>query len=232
MLDALVIKKRRDYTVEVALRLGPGEAVGLFGASGTGKSTVLSCLAGIETPDDGYIKLGDLQLFPPSLPLHHRPLGYLTQEPNLFPHLTVKQNVCFGVSGLNHGEQSRWIAELKDRLGLTPFWNASAARVSGGQARRVALARMLVRRPPLVLLDEPFGGLDRQIVRELIGDLLGWSRDLGFSMIAIDHQADILERICPRALVLEKGKVVQEGTWEELHSSPATPLLRSLLEPV
>jgi ABC-type sulfate/molybdate transport systems ATPase subunit len=232
MLEARIIKKRREYTVDVSLRLARGEALGLFGASGTGKSTVLSCLAGIEAPDDGYIKLGELQLFPPSLPLHHRPLGYLTQDPNLFPHLTVKENVCFGLSGPGGSEQTGWVERLRDRLGLTQFWNASAARVSGGQARRVALARMLVRRPPLILLDEPFAGLDRQIVRELIGDLLAWSRDLGFSIIAIDHQADILERICPRALVLEKGRVVQEGAWEELHGSPATPLLKSLLEPV
>jgi ABC-type sulfate/molybdate transport systems ATPase subunit len=146
--------------------------------------------------------------------------------------MRVRENVFFGLPRLSTKEQAHWVALLRDRLGLGPIWNASAARVSGGQARRVALARMLVRRPPLILLDEPFAGLDRQIVRELIGDLLAWSRDLGFSMIAIDHQADILERLCPRALVLEKGRVVQEGAWEELHSSPATPLLKSLLEPV
>jgi molybdate transport system ATP-binding protein len=231
VLEARVIKRRREYTVDVSLRVERGEAVGLFGASGTGKSTVLSCLAGVEQPDDGYVRLGELQLFPPAMPLYRRPLGYLTQDPSLFPHLSVRENVCFGVEAGN-GEQARWIEVLRDRLHLEPLWNASAARVSGGQARRVALARMLARRPPLVLLDEPFAGLDRQIVRELIEDLLAWSRDLGFSMIAIDHQADILKRLCPRALVLESGKVVQEGGWDELCAAPATPLLRSLLAPV
>jgi peptide/nickel transport system ATP-binding protein len=110
------------------------------------------------------------------------------------------------------------------------MWNAPASLISGGQARRVSLARMLARRPPLILLDEPFAGLDRQLVRELIDDLLGWSRSIGFSMIAVDHQAEVLRRLCPQqVMVLEDGKIVQQGAWQELYASPATPLLRSLL---
>jgi ABC-type sulfate/molybdate transport systems ATPase subunit len=221
--------------VDVALELEPGASIGLFGASGTGKSTALACIAGIEDPDKGYVKLGHLDFFPPSLPLHRRPVGYLTQEPGLFPHLTVGENVCFGVGGERaaSGDQAAWIETLRDRLQLGPLWQASAALISGGQARRVSLARMLARKPSLVLLDEPFAGLDRGLVRELIDDLTSWSRSLGFSMIAVDHQAEVLTRLCPqRAIVLEHGKVVQSGTWEELRSAPATPLLRSLLAPL
>jgi peptide/nickel transport system ATP-binding protein len=126
-----------------------------------------------------------------------------------------------------------WIETLKQRLQLAPLWNAGAARISGGQARRVGLARMLARRPPLVLLDEPFAGLDRQSVRELIDDLNLWRRSEGFTLIAVDHQAEVLERLCPeQVMVMEAGRVVQHGSWEELVSSPATPLLRSLLEPL
>ncbi len=217
-------------TVDVALSLEPGDSLGLFGGSGAGKSTVLACIAGIEEPDDGFVKLNNLQLFPPSLPLHRRPLGYLTQDANLFPHLTVSENVTFGV---NKGDQDKWIETLRDHLKLGPLWSAPAARISGGQARRVSLARMLARKPPLVLLDEPFAGLDRQSIRELIDDLLRWSQTIGFSMIAVDHQADVLQRLCPhRALVLEHGTIVQQGTWSELYSAPATPLLRSLLSPI
>jgi peptide/nickel transport system ATP-binding protein len=105
--------------------------------------------------------------------------------------------------------------------------------ISGGQARRVSLARRLARKPPLVLLDEPFAGLDRQLVRELIDDLIFWSQTMGFSMIAVDHQAEVLQRLCPRrAIVLEQARIVQQGTWDELYRSPATPLLRSLLAPI
>jgi ABC-type sulfate/molybdate transport systems ATPase subunit len=83
------------------------------------------------------------------------------------------------------------------------------------------------------LLDEPFAGLDRQLVRELIDDLIFWNQTMGFSMIAVDHQVEVLKRLCPQqAIVLERGKIVQQGTWDELYSAPATPLLRSLLAPI
>jgi len=232
MLKVQLTKKRREFSVQVSLELDQGGSLALFGASGAGKSTVLACIAGIEDPDDGFIRLGELQIFPPSLPLHRRPLGYLTQEPHLFPHLSVRENVMFGISGNHAGEseQLRWINTLRDRLRLAPLWEAPAACVSGGQGRRVALARALARRPPLLLLDEPFAGLDRRLVRELIEDLAMWRQMLGFSIIAVDHQAEVLQRLCPeRAIVLESGQVVQQGTWQELYQSPATPALRSLL---
>jgi ABC-type sulfate/molybdate transport systems ATPase subunit len=222
-------------TVDVSLELESGDALGLFGGSGAGKTTVLACIAGIEEPDEGLVELDDLRLFPPSLPLHRRPLGYLTQEANLFPHLTVSENVRFGVrkGTAPDAEHDHWIETLREHLRLGPLWSAPASRISGGQARRVSLARMLARKPPLVLLDEPFVGLDRQSVRELIDDLVLWRQTLGFSMIAVDHQAEVLQRLCPRgAIVLEGGRVVQRGTWNELYGAPATPLLRSLLAPI
>jgi ABC-type sulfate/molybdate transport systems ATPase subunit len=235
MLKAHIIKKRRDLQVDVTLELEPGSAVGLFGASGAGKSTVLACIAGIEQPDDGFVQLNGLQLFPPSLPLHRRAIGYMTQEPGLFPHLSVSENIHFGIAKAlaATAQQQQWIATLRNRLQLDPLWHAPAALISGGQARRVALARMLARKPPLVLLDEPFAGLDRQLVRELIDDLIFWGRQIGFSMIAVDHQAEVLKRLCPQqAIVLGQGKIVQRGCWNELYRAPATPLLQSLLAPL
>ena len=199
------------------------------------RSTALSCIAGIEEPDSGYVRLGNLTFFPPSLPLHKRPIGYLTQDPDLFPHLSVGKNVTFGLLEplAQDNERIRWIETLRDRLQLEPFWHASAASISGGQARRVALARMLARKPQLVLLDEPFAGLDRQLVREPIDDLVFWNRTLGFSMIAVDHQAEVLKRLCPeQVIVIEDGQAVQSGSWDELYGNPATPLLRSLLDPL
>jgi len=92
---------------------------------------------------------------------------------------------------------------------------------------------MLARRPQLVLLDEPFTGLDRQLVRELIEDLVFCSKSLGFTMIAVDHQAEVLKRLCPEQVIaIEDGKIVQRGRWDELYRAPATPLLRSLLGPL
>src|ERR1700683_1798730 len=120
MLDAHIVKARRAFTVDVRVRLRPGERLGLFGASGAGKSTILSCLAGIETPDAGEISFGDLRLFPPTLPLYRRPLAYLTQSDWLFPHLSVAENVRFGLQ--NHAREGakKWIEELVERLDLSP----------------------------------------------------------------------------------------------------------------
>ena len=235
MLKAHIIKRRRDLEVDVLIELEAGSAIGLFGASGAGKSTVLACIAGIEQPDAGYVEMNGLTFFPPPLSLHKRSIGYLTQEPGLFPHLSVSKNICFGIPMKHRLEKQTvdWLATLRDRLQLGPLWNAPASLISGGQARRVSLARMLARKPPLVLLDEPFAGLDRGLVRELIDDLLFWSQTVGFSIIAVDHQAEVLRRLCPqRAIVLEQGKNVQQGTWEELCRNPASPLLRSLLAPL
>lgn len=232
MLDAHVVKARSRFTVDVSIQVAPGEACGLFGASGVGKSTILACIAGAEEPDGGHVSLGNVALFPPPLPLHRRPVGYLTQDANLFPHLGVAQNVRFGLrNGICDASES-WIAELRDRLQIGPIWQESAQGISGGQARRVALARMLARKPRLVLLDEPFSGLDRRLVRELLTTIAQWQQTLGFTMLAVDHEPEVLERLCSRTIAIEDGRVVQDASWGELRAKPATPLLAQLLAPL
>ncbi len=240
MLSAHLVKHRRHFTVDMRLELAPGQALALFGSSGAGKSTVLACLAGLERPDAGCVRMGEACWFTTAgrganRPLHRRDVGLLTQQPGLFPHLRVGENVLFGVSQamLGDGAQRRWMETLRERLALGPLWEAPARSVSGGQARRVALARMLARRPRLVLLDEPFAGLDRPLVRALLHDLAEWRAELGFSVIAVDHQPEVLRQLCPdRVIAMEAGRVVQEGAWETLYRAPATALLRSQLAPL
>jgi ABC-type sulfate/molybdate transport systems ATPase subunit len=232
VLDAHVVKRRDHFTVDVTLQVAAGEAYGLFGPSGAGKSTVLACIAGAETPDDGAVRVDELTLFPPPLALHRRPIGYLTQNASLFPHLDVAQNVGFGLTNGAAETSADWVAELRERLQISPIWHQPAHAISGGQARRVALARMLARKPRLVLLDEPFSGLDRHLVRELIASLAEWHALLKFALVVVDHDVEVLERICPRTLAIEDGRVVQQGTWAELHARPATPLLAQLLAPL
>jgi len=229
MLDAHIVKARRAFTIDVRIQLQPGERLGLFGASGAGKSTILSCLAGIETPDGGEIFFRDRCLFPPGLPLYQRPLAYLAQSDWLFPHLSVAENVCFGIKKHARDGARNWIEELAKRLDLISLWNESARQISGGQARRVALARMLARRPQLVLLDEPFTAIDRPTMNDLIAALLEWQAALGFTLIAVDHRAEILEKLCSRVAAIESGRIVQEGSWPALAAAPATPLLARLL---
>ncbi len=233
MFEARIVKRRRDFTVDVRLEMQPRGCLALFGRSGSGKSTILSCIAGIEQPDEGFVHLEGRQFFPPALALNQRPVGYLTQEPHLFPHLKVKENISFGLGpGRRNGDETAWLEHLRESLGLSDVWDAPASRISGGQARRVAVGRMLARRPPLVLLDEPFGGLDRQLVRELIGGLLDWKREIGFSMIVVDHQSEILELLCSCVAVIDGGRVVQQGSWDAIRAAPFDAGLRQLLEPL
>jgi len=230
MLDARVVKKRREFVVDVALQLGAGETIALFGASGAGKSTVLACIAGIEQPDAGHIRADGRDLFPTPPALHERNIGYLTQRSLLFPHLSVEQNILFGVS--RDKRPDSWLAEIKDRFGLAAIWRAPATSISGGQAQRVALARMLARRQPLVLLDEPFAGLDRIVTRDLIGALDAWQRAHRVATIIVDHQENVLRKLCDRVYVLERGRIIQEGSWYDLESKPASRSLAQLLTPL
>ena len=232
MLEARIVKRRAQFDVDVTVNVGSAQSCGIFGASGAGKSTILACIAGAESPDEGRVVLDETALFPPPLPLHRRRIGYLTQDANLFPHLRVADNVRFGLQNGAREASDAWITRLRARLQLDSIWNAPAHALSGGQARRVALARMLARKPRLVLLDEPFAGLDRHLVRELLGAIVEWQNELRFIMLVVDHEAAVLERICARAIVIERGRVVQDGTWATLHASPATPLLAQLLAPL
>jgi ABC-type sulfate/molybdate transport systems ATPase subunit len=232
MLDAHVVKRRSRFTIDCQITIASAQTCGLFGASGAGKSTTLACIAGTEIPDDGHVRVGGETLFPPPRPLYERSIGYLTQDANIFPHLRVSENVRFGLINGARDERSDWLAELRERLQLGTIWDEPAHAISGGQARRVALARMLARKPSLVLLDEPFSGLDRHLVRELLAAISEWQRALGFTMLAVDHEAEVLERLCDRAVVIEEGQVVQDARWEVLHANPATPLLSQLLAPL
>lgn len=231
MLEVALNQPRRDFRVEVEFTLESGGALALFGPSGAGKSTVLACIAGLEQPASGHIRFQGRQFFPPPLPLHQRGVGLMTQEAALFPHLTVERNVTFGLPHPLRPEAEVWVRRLRQQLQLEPYWQAPATRISAGQARRVALARMLARRPALVLLDEPFGGLDRGLVRGLLDDLQAWRRELGFSLIAVDHQPEVLETLCPQVLAMAEGRVLASGSWAQLRRhAPAS--LEPLLAPL
>jgi ABC-type sulfate/molybdate transport systems ATPase subunit len=136
LLDAHIVKRRRAFIADVRICLRPGERLGLFGASGAGKSTVMFCLAGIDPPRRREsISLGDLRLFPPNLPLHGRPIAYLTQSDWLFPHLRVAENVYFGVRDQDGNGAKQSIEQLAIRLDLSPPWNDW--RPSAAQSTRV-----------------------------------------------------------------------------------------------
>ena len=218
MLDCRIIKNRADFTVDVALCAGTRARLGLFGDSAAGKSTVLSCLAGIETPDAGHIDWDGQRWYPPARPLHLRRVGYLSQKERLFPHLTVQENVLFALDRQERTEQKAWITELRTRLGLDSLWETRSTALSGGQARRAALARSLCRRPPLVLLDEPFAGLDRPLIRGLCDVLRDWQVRFGFTLLLVDHDPAVMRSLCETVLIMRQGRIARTCAAGDLHA--------------
>ncbi len=216
MLELRIEKHRRHFQLRAELRLPEGGSLAVTGASGAGKSTLLACIAGALPPDRGVIRWRGLALHPPPLPLARRPLGWLAQHERLFPHLNVAGNVCFGLDRRARPAASAWIEELRARLELEPIWHAPAAEVSGGEARRVALARALARRPPLLLLDEPFADQDAARVQAIIAALLDWKRRWGWTLLAADHRLPALAQMTDQVLLLQAGRITAAGGWAQI----------------
>jgi molybdate transport system ATP-binding protein len=205
------------------LRIGAGITV-LFGASGSGKTTVLRCLAGLEIPDVGEIKFGGEVWFQKNgnvfAPPQRRHIGFVPQDYALFPHLTVAGNVGYGLNDLPAAECAPRIAETLQWLGLAGLEKRLPRELSGGQQQRVALARAVVRRPKLLLLDEPLAALDTPTRLRLRGELRQLLRQLGIPTILVTH--DQLEALAlgNDVVVLHAGRNVQHGAAQEVFSRP------------
>jgi thiamine transport system ATP-binding protein len=198
-------------TYRYDLRVAPGEVVGILGPSGSGKSTLLDLVAGFLDPSGGRIELDGTNLLP--LSPGKRPVTILFQQHNLFEHLNVVQNVLIGLRGEIRGtpeETERAIAIL-DHMGIASYADTSVTELSGGQQQRVALARALLRQRPILLLDEPFTGLDdatRYDTLELVRTLTDNNR---LHTIMVTHDRSDCEAIADSVYVMEKGELVQEA---------------------
>ena len=207
----------------VSLHAQAGSRVAIVGPSGSGKTTLLRMIAGFEYPDSGSISLNGASLAAEgrALPAHLRGIGYVAQDGALFPHLTVADNIGFGLQIKGPARQAR-IAELLDMVALEqsmlPRW---PHELSGGQQQRVALARALAQQPRLMLLDEPFSALDtglRAAMRKLVARLLG---EAGITAVLVTHdQAEALS-FADQLAVMRRGRLIQAGTPQQLYSQPA-----------
>jgi molybdate transport system ATP-binding protein len=213
--------------IHAALRM-PANAFSvtvLFGPSGSGKTTVLRCLAGLERPAQGFIRFGDETWFDAErgicLPPQHRDIGYVFQEYALFPHLTVARNLAYGLGGLPAGERNRRVAEMLDLLGLSGLGGRYPARLSGGERQRVALGRALVRRPRLLLLDEPLSALDAPTREQLRRELRRLLATLGVPALLVTHDRVEALALGDAVVVLDAGRVCQSGPVAEVFSRPA-----------
>jgi molybdate transport system ATP-binding protein len=228
-LDASFVKRFPDgpqFQVEDFRTSGPGSTTVLFGASGSGKTTVLRCLAGLERPEEGNIRFGEEPWFEAHgdvfVPPQRREIGLVPQDYALFPHLSVAHNVGYGLSQLGKAERQARVDETMRWLELEGLGRRRPAELSGGQRQRVALARALIRKPRLLLLDEPLSALDGPTRLRLRGDLRQLLKQLGIPTVLVTHERTEALALGDQLIVMDDGRIVQRGPVHEVFSHPAS----------
>ncbi len=218
-------KQLPNYLLEVAFEL-TGETLGILGSSGSGKSMTLRCIAGIETPTSGTIVLNGKILYDSSkeinLPSRDRKVGYLFQNYALFPHLTVAQNVAYGLKGWAKNAKTRWVIDHLEQMKLSGLGDRYPQQLSGGQQQRVALARALATEPDVLLLDEPFSALDTHLRSELEKQLIKTLSNYKGLTLFVSHNLEEAYRVCQKLLVLDRGKVVAVGDKQHIFDRPGS----------
>ncbi len=212
-----------QVVTDLTLAVAPGELVCLLGPTGCGKTTTLRLAAGLEPLQSGRVTVGDREVARPGheLPPEARGVGMVFQDFALFPHLNALENICFGLDRMGRAERRGIGLDLLRRLRLEDFADAYPHTLSGGEQQRVALARALAPRPDVMLMDEPFSGLDvrlRDAVREDTLALLG---DEGTATLLVTHDPDEAMRMADRIAVMRDGRIVQEGAPDEIYCRPA-----------
>jgi putrescine transport system ATP-binding protein len=219
-----VSKKFDDFTAvdHVSLEIRRGEIFCLLGGSGSGKTTLLRMLAGFEAPTTGSIEIDgqDLSRVPP----YERPVNMMFQSYALFPHMSVEKNVAFGLEQERLGRDAirRQVGEILDIVKMGGFGARKPHQLSGGQRQRVALARALVKRPKLLLLDEPLAALDKKLREHTQFELLNIQQRLGVTFIVVTHDQEEAMTLGTRLGVMNQGRIVQVGTPSDIYESPAT----------
>lgn len=216
MFEFQVKKRLRDFTLDTTFQVAPGEVLAIMGENGAGKTTVLRMTAGLLTPDTGTIRIDDRLLFDSGVrvdvPVEDRQIGYVFQNSAVFPHMTVRENVAFGLKArrLDAKTVDDRTTEWLERLAITELADIMAGHLSGGQKQRVALARAMVTEPALLMLDEPFTALDTKnqaAVREWIRLCV---REHDIPCLMVTHAIGDAEAVGDRICILEKGRIVRQ----------------------
>jgi putrescine transport system ATP-binding protein len=226
------VSKRFDDFVavdDVSLDIRQGEIFCLLGGSGSGKTTLLRMLAGFETPSAGRILVDgrDMSTVPP----YERPVNMMFQSYALFPHMSVERNIAFGLEqeGLRRDEIKRRVGEMLDIVKMGSFAHRKPHQLSGGQRQRIALARSLVKRPKLLLLDEPLAALDRKLREHTQFELINIQKALGVTFIVVTHDQEEAMTLSTRMGVMNHGRIVQVGTPSQIYESPGTRFIADFI---
>lgn len=214
---------------DISFDVTAGEVIGVLGSSGSGKTTLLRVIAGLHVASEGSVVLDGIDIT--TTPTHLRGVGLMFQEHALFPHLTVSDNVAFGLrmAKVPNPDRSIRVAEVLELVGLAGFGARDVASLSGGERQRVALARTLAPSPRLLLLDEPMGSFDRILRDRLVSELRELIVDLGLTALYVTHDRSEAFALADRIAVLDEGAVVQIDTPAVLDACPTTEHVARLL---
>jgi len=212
----------RQTIRDVSLEIEPGEVMCLLGPSGSGKTTLLRIAAGIEAQSSGRLLLNGREIAGPNvyLPPEKRGIGLMFQDFALFPHMTVLDNVRYGLTAVPKADALKQAMHALERVGLAHYADKHPHLLSGGEQQRVALARALVPRPAVLLMDEPFSGLDSRLKDSIRADTLAILREARVTAVIVTHDAEEAMRMADRIALLKDGRLVQLGSSEDLYRRP------------
>ena len=214
---------------DVSLEIKNGEFFSMLGPSGSGKTTCLRMIAGFDRPTSGQIFLygQDVSHLPP----YERSVNTVFQDYALFPHMTIEENVGYGlmIKGISKADRAKQVDEMLELVQLPGFGGRKPSQLSGGQRQRVALARALVKTPDVLLLDEPLGALDLKLRKEMQLELKALQQQLGITFIYVTHDQEEALEVSDRVVVINRGQVEQIGTPESVYDHPATPFVANFL---
>jgi putative spermidine/putrescine transport system ATP-binding protein/spermidine/putrescine transport system ATP-binding protein len=213
----------------VSLTISPGSMVALLGPSGCGKTTILRMISGLVEPSAGEIFLDERAIT--RVPVHRRKIGMLFQNYALFPHMTVAENVAFGLAtrGIKRSAAATRVADVLQLVQLPEYGDRMPAQLSGGQQQRVALARALVVEPALLLLDEPLGALDKALRQSMQVELRALQRRLGVTTVMVTHDQDEALTMADRIVIMRDGRVEQAGPPAEVYQRPTSRFVAGFL---
>ena len=231
------VSAERQFTLDVKFSAAPGFTI-LFGPSGAGKTTILDCVAGLATPDDGRITVDDRVLFEgnaegknnnrgenrepvrKNVPVAKRGVGYVLQDQALFPHLSVEQNTEYGIANLPRAERKQRASAMFEEFRIAHLRRRFPGEISGGERQRVALARALVTDPCVLLLDEPLAALDAATKGKILDDLRQWNRAHRIPILYVTHSREEVLVLGDHVLVIENGRIIAQGTPHQVLRAP------------